>query len=1175
MSWTEVPGRSRVHEVARLALAFVAVLVLLQAPAAGFAPLSAPHTAGPGAHSTPLLTEPDTDRPSDRTAPIVLAQSACIKGCQGRIQRCKPPCRRKRLGTDKKSCFRTCKTAFQQCKQRCIVQAKRKKQQKKAKDVKVLLGGKKEPTVSLKEATRLATSDRSEAITAVPPNINDITAILDEQKVADPKLAEERREAARRDLPGGLSLVKQIEFYRTRALAAGKIGDTARQLDDYRKAVELSKRVSADQWRQNLWDLSLAEGAAGDFKAAVLHKEQALKLTRRSGQKMVYSAVLVTSYVRMGALRKAKQKLQSANALLARALTWKSAAKWKEHWLRLVAHANATFLEARGELAEAENHFRESIRLSEAAISSGKSPLDLEYVRYLLTATQLELSKNLERQGRVVEAEVVVRKTLLERLKLEGRYATWIPRILIRFAEVLTAQGRYDEARKMTDTAIEAMVKLGFAPTSIRLIRAEQSLARLALLSGDVETAVAQYDDMKQQLAEQPGLLKRILARDIDLWLASALGARHEEIINSAEALGTAKAAPKNFADAVRRGALAIALSAAGRAGAAHEAFNVVVPYLLGDTKDAVDEEYTVETARAARTNLILDAYIDFLSKLHGTQTASDLKVDAAGTAFQIADAARGQSVQRAVAAASARIAAKDAKLAELVRVEQDTAKRLSAQSGLLATILSAPSDQQDAAAVEELRAEIGKLKAALKTLTAEINRAYPSYAALLNPQPPTPDAVRTVLRDGEAFVSVYAAPDRTYVWAVPKTGDVSFTVVDLGSGRLGKYVSALREALNPTAETLGDVPDFDVRVAHKLYRQLLEPVEAGWKDARSLLFATNGALGQLPLSVLPTKRGRVEADEAPLFAGYRNIAWLARSHAVTSVPSAATLLTLRALPAGDPARAPFLGFGNPVFGPADTEAPSDEETARPATQVAMRGVALKTRGLPIRLRAAPKGPALENRGLASLPQLPDTETEVVSLARAMGADVETAVKLRTEANEQAVRTLNLTRYKVLAFATHGLIPGDLTGLREPALALAAPAGVETDGDGILTMSEIMTLRLDADWVVLSACNTGTARGDGAEAVSGLGRAFFYAGTRALLVSSWPVETTSARMLTTDLFERQTRDPAISRAQALRQAMSALIDRAGLVDEETGDPLFYYAHPIFWAPFVLVGDGGG
>jgi CHAT domain-containing protein len=121
-------------------------------------------------------------------------------------------------------------------------------------------------------------------------------------------------------------------------------------------------------------------------------------------------------------------------------------------------------------------------------------------------------------------------------------------------------------------------------------------------------------------------------------------------------------------------------------------------------------------------------------------------------------------------------------------------------------------------------------------------------------------------------------------------------------------------------------------------------------------------------------------------------------------------------------------------------------------------------------------------------------------------------------------------------------------------------------------MGEILRLKLNADWVVLSACNTGAAEGKGAVAISGLGRAFFYAGTRAILVSMWPVETTSASKLTTGLFRYQQRDPSLSRARALQKSALALIDGPGLKDHASGKIVASYAHPLFWAPFIIVGE---
>ena len=142
-----------------------------------------------------------------------------------------------------------------------------------------------------------------------------------------------------------------------------------------------------------------------------------------------------------------------------------------------------------------------------------------------------------------------------------------------------------------------------------------------------------------------------------------------------------------------------------------------------------------------------------------------------------------------------------------------------------------------------------------------------------------------------------------------------------------------------------------------------------------------------------------------------------------------------------------------------------------------------------------------------------------------------------------------------------GWWPASLSGLAEPALVLTPP-DVPTDADdGLLTASEIATLQLNADWVVLSACNTASGGGDGAEALSGLARAFFYAGARALLVSHWAVYSRAATELTIKTFSTLAATPNLGRAEAFRRAMLSLI--------EDGKP------PSYWAPFVVVGEGGG
>jgi CHAT domain-containing protein len=320
----------------------------------------------------------------------------------------------------------------------------------------------------------------------------------------------------------------------------------------------------------------------------------------------------------------------------------------------------------------------------------------------------------------------------------------------------------------------------------------------------------------------------------------------------------------------------------------------------------------------------------------------------------------------------------------------------------------------------------------------------------------------------------------------------------------------------------------------------------------------------------LPTEPTELDADGEILFEGYKTVPWLARRLAVSYLPSVASLTTLRGLPNGAETRRAFVGFGDPFFSPqqaaATVELPGE-------TVLASRGI-LATRGRQVQLRGLADLRNFESADLAMLPRLPDTAEEVRSIALALNADLTRDVFLGKAANEQTIKSMSLSGYRVLAFATHGLVPGDLNGLTQPALAFSDPNVAGVEGDGLLTMGEILGLELDADWVVLSACNTAAAQGAGAEAVSGLGRAFFYAGTRALLVSNWPVETTSAKALTTDIFRRQAEDPSLSRAQALRQAMLGLKDGPGYVDDQ-GRTVFSYAHPVFWAPFTLIGDGGG
>src|SRR6266700_2426897 len=247
-----------------------------------------------------------------------------------------------------------------------------------------------------------------------------------------------------------------------------------------------------------------------------------------------------------------------------------------------------------------------------------------------------------------------------------------------------------------------------------------------------------------------------------------------------------------------------------------------------------------------------------------------------------------------------------------------------------------------------------------------------------------------------------------------------------------------------------------------------------------------------------------------------------------------------------------MIGFGNPVFNPMLDDAGDKRAAAAPGTiKSAARRVA------PAAYTDFWQGAGVDRARLAqALPQLPDTADELNAVAKDLGVAA-SDIHLGSDASETTVKRAPLADYGIIYFATHGLVAGDVRGIAEPSLALSIPSRPSELDDGLLTASEVAQLKLNADWVVLSACNTAAGDKPGAEALSGLARAFFYAGARALLVSHWSVESEAATRLATSTFGFIKSEPNIGRAEALRRAMLAYMN-------DTSAPR--NAYPAFWWP---------
>jgi CHAT domain-containing protein len=340
-------------------------------------------------------------------------------------------------------------------------------------------------------------------------------------------------------------------------------------------------------------------------------------------------------------------------------------------------------------------------------------------------------------------------------------------------------------------------------------------------------------------------------------------------------------------------------------------------------------------------------------------------------------------------------------------------------------------------------------------------------------------------------------------------------------------------------------------------------------------------ALTILPFNVLLTEAHQSSLTTA--LSGYREAAWLGSRQPLTVLPSATSLKALRIVAKSSQATKPYLGLGNPLLdGPQDhpqwgayyrEAAEAVRNAQRCGTGTEPMGVAA-LRGR----RPAASFARMSRNGQANIEEvrrctpLPETADEICDVARRLGA-TESDVLLGANATETRLKEISeqgqLANYAILHFATHGALSGQIQGMAEPGLVLTPPAKGTRDAkllerdDGYLTASEISNLKLDADWVLLSACNSAGPQGENAEALSGLARSFFFAGARGVVVSHWEIGSEVAVKLATGAFEELKKDPRIGRAEALRLSMKAVIEKGNAFD----------THPSQWAPFVLVGDG--
>lgn len=508
----------------------------------------------------------------------------------------------------------------------------------------------------------------------------------------------------------------------------------------------------------------------------------------------------------------------------------------------------------------------------------------------------------------------------------------------------------------------------------------------------------------------------------------------------------------------------------------------------------------------------------------------------------------------------------KSAGLGALTRQRQDLDDRWVDNSVLFAK--AAADTGPDAATLRpKLIAERERIEAAMDRIDAMLRVEFPDYFSLVRPEPIDIAATQKLLSPDEAILLAVPSAFGTHVIGISKS-EIKWVRSDWNRDRVGAAVKRLLWDVGVDISVSADVAGqwereggsgypYDRKTAFALYQQIVAPVETVLAGKRQVFIASGGVLSSLPFGILVSAPPR-GADGDPQVL--RDTKWFADAHSLVTIPSIQSLQFLRNAANGKGARpaAPntFAGYGDPALDGQALERGARSGKARTARSVFRAGLSRSGAGI------------ADVAELRSLAQLPGTATELEGMRVALGAP-STAVHLQRQATEGALRSADLSKVRILALATHGLMAGEISGAAEPGLVFTPPAQASEQDDGFLTASEVATMKLDADWVILSACNTAASDGsEGAPGLSGLARAFFYAGARNLLVSHWPVRDDVAARLTVDTIKRQAADPKLSRAKAFQQAMRAI--RNDVTHDSAIDT---WAHPNAWAPFSLIGDG--
>jgi CHAT domain-containing protein/tetratricopeptide (TPR) repeat protein len=542
-----------------------------------------------------------------------------------------------------------------------------------------------------------------------------------------------------------------------------------------------------------------------------------------------------------------------------------------------------------------------------------------------------------------------------------------------------------------------------------------------------------------------------------------------------------------------------------------------------------------VGIAKAKSLSFPIDLIFPYLDALYEVSKQEKAKAEQYyAEMFEASQLAKSSAAAQFVADAAAQLAQGTGEAATAIREFREKRSDFERIQSQLDAEVSRPLAQRDPTLVAELTE---KVKAAEKDKDEAEQRVQvlaPDFNQLRLKTVTTADVTK-VMRPGEAIYFVLLGDVTSYAFFIHNGRILAFPVA-LNRNEARARVETLRDAFVIRASGGADpvFASFDVEASHYLYGKLFGPIEDEVLKLNKLIIAQSGALLSLPFALLVVSPSAPIANE-----DYTHVDWLIRHPALSYVTSMQSFAILREGRSGNRATKPFIGFGDYI---------------QPSKEIMEAGI---------------PDPQCQRdlEELEYLGPLPGTRPEVLSVAKTMGARPGD-ILLGEDFTKPRIAQIDLSKYRILHLATHALLPSDLKCRQSPSMLFSLPKGSRNLADIFFDTSDILKLKLNADMVVMSACNTSSQGSSGSgESLSGLAQAFFISGARGLVVSHWlAVDQSTVALM--DAMYKGIAGGRLDTAHALQAAQLSLIDNAGK-DE---NPVIF-SHPLFWAVFTALGDG--